>query len=81
MNDELPDEAVSPDKLDSLLMALDEIGIEIVDESDVAKDEAEFGAEAPVVKPKKKDDFEVSSFYRENWVSEDRLILRTAKNP
>ncbi len=61
MNDELPDEAVSPEKLDSLLMALDEIGIEIVDESDVAKDEAEFGAEAPVVKAKKKDDFEVST--------------------
>jgi arylsulfatase A-like enzyme len=28
-----------------------------------------------------KDSFEASSFYRENWVSEDRLILRTAKNP
>ncbi len=27
------------------------------------------------------DGFEVSSFYRDNWVSEDRLILRTAKNP
>ena len=27
-----------------------------------------------------KDSFEVSSFYRESWVSEDRLILRTAKN-
>jgi arylsulfatase A-like enzyme len=27
------------------------------------------------------DGFEVSSFYREHWVSEDRLILKTAKNP
>jgi arylsulfatase A-like enzyme len=27
-----------------------------------------------------KDGFEVSSFYRDNWVSKDRLILRTAKN-
>lgn len=26
------------------------------------------------------DNFEASSFYKENWVSEDRLILRTAKN-
>ena len=35
MNDDLPDEAVSPDKLDSLLMQLDELGIELVDEADV----------------------------------------------
>ena len=34
MNDDLPDEAVSPDKLDSLLMALDELGIEILDEAE-----------------------------------------------
>ena len=27
MNDDLPDEAVSPDQLDSLLMRLDELGI------------------------------------------------------
>jgi hypothetical protein len=26
------------------------------------------------------DGFEVSSFYNENWVSEDRLIQRTAKH-
>ena len=35
MNDDLPEEAVSPDKLDSLLMQLDEMGIELLDESDV----------------------------------------------
>jgi len=34
MNDDLPDEAVSPDRLDSLLMMLDELGIELVDEAD-----------------------------------------------
>ena len=28
-----------------------------------------------------KDGFEVSSFYRKNWVSEDRLIMRAAMNP
>ncbi len=32
MNEDLPDEAVSPDKLDSLLMTLDEMGIELIDE-------------------------------------------------
>jgi RNA polymerase primary sigma factor len=35
MNEDLPDEAVSPDKLDSLLMTLDELGIELLDESEV----------------------------------------------
>jgi RNA polymerase primary sigma factor len=33
VNDFLPDEAVNPDKLDSLLMALEEQGIELVDEA------------------------------------------------
>jgi RNA polymerase primary sigma factor len=32
VNDYLPDEAVNPDKLDSLLMALEEMGIELVNE-------------------------------------------------
>ena len=35
MNDELPGEAVEPDKLDSLLMTLDELGIDLIDESEV----------------------------------------------
>ncbi len=34
MNDDLPDEAVSPDQLDTLLMTLDEIGIDLIDESE-----------------------------------------------
>jgi RNA polymerase primary sigma factor len=40
MNDDLPEEAVSPDKLDSLLMTLDELGIELLDESEVDRREA-----------------------------------------
>ena len=39
MNEDLPDEAVSPDKLDSLLMTLDELGIELLDESEVDRRE------------------------------------------
>jgi len=39
MNDDLPDEAVSPDKLDSLLMTLDELGIELIDESEAEQRE------------------------------------------
>lgn len=36
MNEDLPDEAVSPDKLDALLMTLDELGIELIDESEAS---------------------------------------------
>jgi len=37
MNDELPDEAITPNRLDSLLMTLDEMGIQLMDEADVEK--------------------------------------------
>ncbi len=36
LNTKLPDEVVSPDKLDSLLMMIDEMGIRLIDEQDVA---------------------------------------------
>ena len=36
LNQKLPDEVVSPDKLDSLLMMIDEMGIKLIDETDVA---------------------------------------------
>ncbi len=36
MNAELPGEAIEPDKLDALLMTLDELGIELIDQSEVA---------------------------------------------
>jgi RNA polymerase primary sigma factor len=37
LNERLPDEVVSPDKLDSLLMMIDEMGIRLIDEMDVAE--------------------------------------------
>jgi RNA polymerase primary sigma factor len=37
MNDDLPDEAISPTRLDNLLATLDESGVTLLDESDVAK--------------------------------------------
>ncbi len=37
MNDELPEELVSPSRLDSILATLDEIGVNIIDEADVPK--------------------------------------------
>jgi len=45
MNDDLPDEAVSPDRLDSLLMAFDEMGIELIDEAEAAQREESFEEE------------------------------------
>jgi len=56
MNDRLPDEVVSPDRLDRILTALDELGVDLIDETDVslrerarqtAKTPAEWEAEEP----------------------------------
>ncbi len=41
MNDELPEEATNPDQLDSFLMTLDEIGIELIGKDEVAKRESQ----------------------------------------
>jgi RNA polymerase primary sigma factor len=48
MNEDLPEDMVSPDRLDSLLAALDEMGINIIDEADVEKQTVE-EFEAPEV--------------------------------
>ena len=37
LNEKLPDEVVSPDKLDSLLMMIDEMGIKLIDEGDIGE--------------------------------------------
>jgi len=42
MNEELPDEAVSPDRLDALLMTLDELSIELLDEAEAEKRSEKF---------------------------------------
>lgn len=47
LNEKLPDEVVSPDKLDSLLMTIDEMNIRLIDESDI-------GDFVKVPKPRKK---------------------------
>jgi hypothetical protein len=49
LNDALPDEVISPARLDSLLMSLDELGVNLLDESDVVKDEDEDFEEADKV--------------------------------
>lgn len=47
VNDELPDEAISANRLDSLLMTLDELGIQLLDESDAPKRGDDGFVEAP----------------------------------
>src|SRR5512133_1471869 len=37
LNERLPDEVVSPEKLDTLLMMIDEMGIKLIDDLDVAE--------------------------------------------
>lgn len=43
MNKDLPDENISPDRLDSLLMTLDDLGVALIDEADVSKYENKKG--------------------------------------
>src|SRR5438093_13103656 len=45
VNDYLPDDAVNPEKLDQLLLVLEEQGIELIDESEA--EEREAGPAAP----------------------------------
>jgi len=66
MNENLPEEAVTPNRLDSLLMTLDEMGITLLDEADVEKhveeeeafesSEETFGEEKDTDKDQLKDD-------------------------
>src|SRR5437660_7263790 len=46
VNDYLPDDAVNPEKLDQLLMLLEEQGIELIDESEAEERESGSGARA-----------------------------------
>src|SRR6204780_145045 len=43
VNDYLPDDAVNPEKLDQLLMLLEEQGIDLIDEADIDEREAKDG--------------------------------------
>jgi RNA polymerase primary sigma factor len=50
LNTKLPDEVVSPEKLDALLMMIDEMGIKLIDESDIAEYQGKAKAPKPVAK-------------------------------
>jgi RNA polymerase primary sigma factor len=63
MNEELPEEAVSPARLDSILMTLDEMGITLLDEADVEKQSGE-------------EDFESGESTEESQTDEDAEHVR-----
>jgi len=49
INDALPDEVISPARLDSLLMTLDELGVQLLDEADAEKEDEDFEDESDKV--------------------------------
>ncbi|MCZ6816493.1 MAG: RNA polymerase sigma factor RpoD [Planctomycetota bacterium] len=51
MNESLPDDAVHPDKLESILHRLEELGIDMIDEAEAQK-KISFGDDAPVGRTK-----------------------------
>src|ERR687898_53937 len=55
LNEKLPDEVVSPDKLDSLLMRIDEMGIKLIDETDIG-DYVKQPKPRPAKKPQKEEE-------------------------
>src|SRR5579864_71297 len=50
LNERLPDEVVSPDKLDSLLMMIDEMGIKLIDETDAPEHQQKVVARVKIEK-------------------------------
>src|SRR5215475_10001132 len=46
VNEYLPDDAVNPEKLDQLLMLLEEQGIDLIDEADIDERESKDGKDA-----------------------------------
>jgi RNA polymerase primary sigma factor len=71
MNKELPDDAVSPSRLDRLLATLDELGISLMDEADVKsqqkdKDEEDFAADEESLEEEETD--------AEEQIEEDELL-------
>src|SRR5262245_5964813 len=57
VNDYLPDDAVNPEKLDQLLLILEEHGIELIDESEA--EEREAGPSGNLPEPDQRDELEL----------------------
>ena len=73
MNEELPEEAISPNRLDSLLMTLDELGVQLIDEADLAKRAQEDFAESDT------GEAQVKAGVKDDLILEKQLIEGEAK--
>ena len=76
MNEELPEEAISPNRLDSLLMTLDEMGVQLLDEADVAKrkeEEDDFTGEDEDAPVKAKDALKQADLLLEQQLGEQEV--------
>src|SRR5881394_3538791 len=62
VNEYLPDDAVNPEKLDQLLLVLEEQGIELIDESEA--EEREAGPVAAAVEEEARADLDLSLWTR-----------------
>src|SRR5437867_12516628 len=60
VNDYLPDDAVNPEKLDQLLLVLEEQGIELIDESEAEEREAGPAGAATPEQEQPRDDLDLS---------------------
>jgi len=73
LNQELPDEAVTPARLDNLLMTLDEMGINLIDEADVKKqDDEEFETTIETITGQKEQD----KIKADTSVKDDEILER-----
>ncbi len=73
VNDYLPDEAVSPEKLDNLLMALEEQGIELIDEAEALAREGKADGEEEAEAAGAEEEEEGISFLEEDEDSSRRI--------
>src|SRR5438046_2351989 len=60
VNDYLPDDAVNPEKLDQLLLLLEQEGIELIDESEAEEREAGPGTAGPLLTDEERADLDLS---------------------
>ena len=80
INEELPDEAVSPNKLDSLLIYLDEQSIEILDEAD-ARNREGFSDGSDTSQESSKDGDQKASFTAEGKAAEFGMETNRIDDP
>ncbi len=73
MNEDLPEEAISPSRLDQLLATLDEMGISLIDEADIESQQLEGEHEAAFEEPEESVEEDVED--KEQQLQEEDQLL------